>query len=145
MGHRNSFNMKKIFYLAGVVVVVGIAYGLYSFFKKPIDTRNSEADYSLSANDLVAAFDVEDEANKKFLDKIVEVQGKISEIATDTAGVTIMLESNDPIAGVTCSFYADESEKLKDLKEGDAVTIKGKCTGKLMDVVLNNCSLVRKL
>ena len=134
--------MKKIFSLVGLVVVVGVVFGLYMFYKKPADTRTAKAEFTLSANELVAAFDQEDEANKKFLDKILQVQGKILEITSDTTGITVMLDSDDPISGVTCSFYADESGKLKDLKEGDAVTIKGKCTGKLMDVVLNNCSLV---
>jgi hypothetical protein len=47
------------------------------------------------------------------------------------------------MAAVTCSFYSEEAGNIKKINPGDEVTVKGKCTGKLMDVVLNKCSLVK--
>jgi hypothetical protein len=45
------------------------------------------------------------------------------------------------MAAITCSFYNEEMAAVKKLTTGAEVVIKGKCTGKLMDVVLNNCSI----
>jgi hypothetical protein len=41
-------------------------------------------------------------------------------------------------------LYADELTRIQNLKNGESITIKGKCTGKLMDVVLNNCRIQTK-
>lgn len=135
--------MKRIIYIILLLVLAGVAYGLYLFYKKPADAREMSPDYEMTAADLVRAFtDHEDDANKKYVDKVMVVSGKVSQV--DMPTVTVFLDAGDPMAAVTCSFYADESSSLTSLKPGDAVSIKGKCTGKLADVVLNNCSLYKK-
>jgi tRNA_anti-like len=137
--------MKKIILPIAAVVVIAAAYGLYMFYKKPVDTRTADAEFILTANELVGAFDTdEDAANKKFLDQIIQVKGMVAEITIDSSGTTIVLDSDDPVSGVTCSFYTEETGSLSAVKVGDSINIKGKCTGKLIDVVLNNCSIVNE-
>jgi len=132
--------MKRIFIFLAVVVLAGGLYGIYLFNKKPADTREETADFEISATDLVKAFSSDEEtATKKYVDKILMVTGQIKEINITSS--TLFLESADPLANVTCSFYGDENAKLKKLQSGEIVHVKGKCTGKLMDVVMNNCSL----
>lgn len=132
--------MKRIVLFLLIVVAVGGAYGIYLFNKKPADTREEKADFEISSKELMKEFTANEEnATKKYVDKVVLISGKVSEI--DVSSSTLILDASDP-ASVTCSFYADEISHLKKIKKGDHVQIKGKCTGKLMDVVFNNCSLV---
>ncbi len=130
---------RLIFVILILAVVIGL-YGIYLFNKKPVDTRDEKADYQISAVDLVKEFSMDEEkATKKYSNKILLVAGTVSEVNLTSA--TVFVDAGDPIASVTCSFYADEQPHILRLKNGDAVQIKGKCTGKLTDVVLNNCSL----
>ena len=100
--------------------------------------------YQLSTMALLADFNKDETAaNLKYLDKVIAVKGKIKEIKIEpaTGQATVVLDSGDPMVAVTCSFYNEEVASVKKLTEGAEITIKGKCTGKLMDVVLNKCSI----
>jgi len=134
--------MKRLIILLLTLLVGAGLYGVYLFNKKPADTHDEKADFEISSIDLMKEFSLdEDKATKKYGDKILSISGKISEI--NQASVTVFLDASDPIASVTCSFYANELPHIQSLKKGDMVQIKGKCTGKLTDVVLNNCVLSR--
>lgn len=140
--------MKKwMKFLLGLLLlgVAGAGYGYYLYNKKPADIRKETARFELTAAVLVADYSKDETAaDKKYLDKVIAVKGAVSDIKTDTSGqATVFLDSGDPMAAVTCSFYADEAPSVKALQKGSTVIIKGKCTGKLMDVVLNKCSLVK--
>jgi hypothetical protein len=133
--------MKKILVLVCITVLIGGLYAIYLFNKKPLDTRTESPDYEVSASQLVAAFlDDEEKSTQKFADKILLISGKVTEI--DPASATIFLESDDPITSVACNIYTDDSIQFIKIKKGDWVRIKGKCTGKLTDVVINNGSIV---
>ena len=81
----------------------------------------------------------EKKANAKYLGKIVEVSGIISEKTKDRIGnYNITLQGPD-LAGIGCEFENKVQDKLANLKEGQEVKIKGICTGVLMDVVLVDC------
>ena len=127
------------------IILACFGYGFYMYKKKPADIRKEPALYQLSAASLVAEFNKDESAaNSKYLDKVIAVKGKIADIKTDSAGqATVFLDSGDLMAAVTCSFYQDETPAAKALRQGNEVTIKGKCTGKLMDVVLNKCSITK--
>lgn len=134
---------KKI--VLGILVIFAgaAAYGFYLWNKKPADIRQEAAQFELTATALVDEFNKdENAANKKYLDKVIAVKGNVTDVKTDSSGqATVFLESSDPLASVTCSFYNDEAPSAKALQKGSTVIIKGKCTGKLMDVVLNKCSV----
>ena len=135
---------KKIVAAIMLIAIGAAAYGFYLYNKKPADVRTLTADFVLPATTLVADFNTnEAEANRKYLDKVLAVKGKIAEIKIDpaTGQTTITLDTGDPLAAVTCSFYNEEATSVKKLTQGTEVVVKGKCTGKLMDVVLNKCSI----
>ena len=56
----------------------------------------------------------------------------------DTAA-TVILNDGSSISSVICQFEKENVWEVKDLKEGDNITIKGICTGYLMDVVMVRC------
>jgi RecG-like helicase len=139
-------NWKKILLALFVIGLVGAGYGYYMYNKKPADVRTITANFELTAAALVADYNKDEAAaNLKYLDKVIDVKGKITEIKLDSASgqSTVILDSGDPMAAVTCSFYNEEAASVKTLTQGAEVVIKGKCTGKLMDVVLNKCSIAK--
>ncbi len=136
--------MKKIIIAVLLLVLVGAVIGFYMYTKKIADINDLKEDFALTAEELSMAFnDDETAATQKFANKVILVSGKIIEIKSDAQNPSIQLEGSDPLTGVTCSLYADEISKFQHLKSGDEITIKGKCTGKLMDVVLNNCRIYK--
>jgi hypothetical protein len=140
--------MKKIRIFLLALAALGLAcagYGFYLYKKKPADIRKEAAAYEVSASGLLAEFNNDEPAaNKKYIDRVIAVKGKVTDIKTDSTGqTTVFLDSGDLMSAVTCSFYQDETPAVKTIHTGDEVTIKGKCTGKLMDVVLNKCSIIK--
>ncbi len=134
---------KTIWALLLLVVIAAAGFALYSYYKKPPDIRKAVAHYETTAPALLADFNKnESTANAKYLDQVVIVEGTISNIELNGESPAIFLETGDPMAAVTCSFYNTESAALKSLKTGTTIKIKGVCTGMLTDVVLNKCSIV---
>lgn len=140
--------MKKIkrnLMILLALVLACACYGFYMYKKKPADIRKEAAAFETTAVNLLAEFNADEPAaNKKYIDKVIAVKGKVSDVKTDSNGQsTVFLDSGDLMAAVTCSFYQEEAAAAKALHQGDQITIKGKCTGKLMDVVLNKCSITK--
>lgn len=140
--------MKKIKMYLLALAALGLAcagYGFYLYKKKPADIRKEAAVYEVSAAGLLAEFNSDEPAaNKKYIDRVIAVKGKVTDIKTDATGqATVFLDSGDLMSAITCSFYQEETPAAKALRPGEEVTIKGKCTGKLMDVVLNKCSIAK--
>jgi hypothetical protein len=134
---------KKLLYAFLVLFFAAAGFGFYLYNKKPADVRKLSADYTFTAASLVADFNKdENTATKKYQEKVIAVTGKVTDIKIDVTGqATVFLDSGDPLSGITCSFYDEEAKSLRGLQKGATVTIKGNCTGKLMDIVLNKCSI----
>lgn len=112
--------------------------GFYYFNKGVEGLENVESDYELSADALFNAFDTnESEALLNYEGKVISVTGKVARIkSTDsTTNITIYAE-NAMAGGINCSF----NKVISTIKKGDEVSIKGRCQGYLMDVILNNCT-----
>lgn len=137
--------MKKllvILALAAIVIAGIFAFKMYT--KKHDDLAGIKADFKISSSSFFQEFsNNEVEANEKYLNKIIEISGEISKISTDDdSGITqIYLKSDDPMFGVICDMNPEE--KIKLVKVGQTVIIKGVCSGYLMDVALNRCIQIK--
>ena len=130
----------------GVVLFIaigGILAGLYMFNMKHTDTAKAKPDFIITATVLQKEFeDNETAASAKYINKIVEVTGSVASVKiAENKSVNITLTTGSDMSSVICTLtsLADPSK----LKSGDAVTIRGECSGYLMDVLLNNCSLIK--
>jgi hypothetical protein len=82
----------------------------------------------------------EQSANVQFLNKAIEVNGKVSDVKKNQAGETVVyLQSDDPVFGVNCTFKQDPGTITK----GSTITFKGICTGYLSDVIINEGIMVK--
>ena len=133
--------MKKYLkYVLLLVVIGGVSFYFYS--NKPHKNINNAAvDLELSSTQLFTDFENnEQEANQKYLDKIVEVSGKVKEVSLDEEGNTsITLESGSEMFGVICQLDNLTKHARTNFKKGEEIKLKGICTGVLMDVVLVRC------
>ncbi|WP_300601513.1 hypothetical protein [Niabella sp.] len=136
---------KRVLQLLLIAVLLGGGYAYYQYNRKPADVKAEQPEITTDAAALVTAFsNDESAANRKYVEKIIAVTGKVTDVKIDTMGqATVFLDSSDPTTSVTCSFYDTEATAVKKLSTGQQVTIKGVCTGKLIDVVLNKCSIVQ--
>jgi len=129
--------MKRKPLIAVIVVVILLAAGLYAwseFNRETGDLGGESADVVISAGELIAAFEQNaDSASKHFIDKTVEVTGQVKGI--DTSGV-LSLGVSGSMSSVQCSMDEKNELAYESLQEGQALRIKGKCTGYQSDDLL---------
>ncbi len=132
--------MKKYIYVLLVLAMIGGLIGYKMFNKGHAETKNVTAEFVLSPSELLTAYESDEAAaDAKYLDKIIEVKGKIKSINEVENGGSISLDTGNDMASVTCEF--ESKDAVNGIKIGDEVTVKGFCSGKLMDIVLVRCSL----
>lgn len=131
--------MKRIILLVAIALLIAAVIGYYQY-NKPHREASGEAFVSIQATELFSLFTSnEEQANENYLDKIIEVTGVISSVTLNQHGDQVLvLESNDPMFGVSCTLTKSKSTFI----EGDNVRLKGFCRGYLSDVVLTDCVVV---
>lgn len=133
---------RTIFIVLILFILAGLGTGFYMFTKKVPGLEDIKADYTLTADEVFNSFDSnEDEASKKYIGKVIKVTGKVISKKEADNQYTITLEAENAIAGgINCSFR----ENPGIIEKETMITVKGRCQGFLMNVVLNNCILERE-
>ena len=133
--------MKKIGLIFTALLLVSATVGVYLYNKPHQDIQHAKADFHLPASALFEEFEADEAAaNIKYLDKVVEVSGKIISVSeTDQGLPSLTLDGGGEMFGVICQMDQHSKHQELDFEEGDEVSLRGICTGKLMDVVLVRC------
>jgi hypothetical protein len=126
------------------IALSAILAALYMFNLKHTDMAKASPDFVITASFLQKAFeDDETTASKKYINKILEVTGKIASVKPGGNNVvSISLVTGNDLSSVICTFPA-----VTDLSKfivGNEITLRGECSGFLMDVLLNNCAVIKK-
>lgn len=135
-------NVKVITGIILVCLMVGGGAAYYMYNKPHRDVENEKAAFTISASQLYDEYEADEAAaNEKYLDQVIEVNGKIDEVRTTAEGKTmlIVVAENAMVGGVSMTF--DSQVESGTFDTGGNVTAKCRCTGMLMDVVLTNCFL----
>lgn len=128
--------MKKIGLLLLVLAV--IAGGVFVYlWNKPPETVDGKKAIEISSTYLSRVFqDNEKTGNDLYLNKVIAVNGTISEVSKNQDGKTVLLLSgDDPLSGVQCTMRDDKGS----FEAGKTVTIKGFCNGYTVVVLLSDC------
>jgi len=125
------------------IVVAVVAYNVYN--KPHVDVADAKADVTVTAENLFSEFSNDEiKANTQYLDKIIQVQGLIQNLKVENELGVVTLKTEDDFGTVQCNLSRDATSNFRLLKENDLVTIKGICTGYLMDVVLVKSEIVNQ-
>jgi uncharacterized protein YxeA len=132
--------------LLGVVllfILAGIGNGLYLFTKQHKNLGKAKPDYVITAVDLQKAFeDNEATATTKYVTRILEIEGEVESVKQGEKNIlSVTLKSGSDMSSVICTFEAT-TDPAK-FTAGSHVTVRGECSGFLMDVLMNNCVLVK--
>jgi hypothetical protein len=137
----------RYFLLAAfILIVAGISIGLHLYTKKHKDLSKVKAEYIMNAPDLLAAFESDEAAaSAKFINKVIEVTGIVSDLEFNpvSSTLTITLTGDNGISGVICTINGITEEKYLSVEVNQKLTVRGECSGMLMDVLMNNCILVK--
>lgn len=129
--------IKKILFVLSILLVVGALITWYLYDKPFADTKQQQADYTMGATTLIKAFEKNDSAaNQQYAEKILVVQGRVTEI--EAADTTINIKMADTTSGsyVIFAFQQQHLAEAKKIKEGDQVSIKGSCSGGAFSEIL---------
>ncbi|MGY5352503.1 OB-fold protein [Wenyingzhuangia sp. IMCC45533] len=122
------------------VSVVILIVGLKMYHKPHKNIEETEATVIATSDIVLNDFETNETlANTKYLEQIVEVTGTILEKSEHKNKGIVTLSAQAAIGNVMCYLSETENQKFATLQEGSKVTIKGVCTGYLMDVVLVRC------
>lgn len=138
---RNKVIKTTVFILL-LIIIVSVAAGLYLFYKKHPDITKTKPDYKINATELEKEFETDEQAaSQKFGNKVLEVNGIISSInPSEGNNINITLETGNDMSSVICTLSSNP--EISALKPGNSATIRGVCSGFLMDVLLNNCAII---
>ncbi|HET9057384.1 MAG TPA: hypothetical protein VFN30_11130 [Chitinophagaceae bacterium] len=132
---------KKIGSVIILILAITIAYiGYKKYTAGPVDIKSAKA-FTVAASKLLQDYsNAETEANKRYLGKILVVTGEVKEVAKNQEGQSIViLKTDDPINSVNCTM----EEKPVQFQPGSTVSLKGLCTGYLMDVYVTRCYVIK--
>nr|WP_205783246.1 hypothetical protein [Allomuricauda hymeniacidonis] len=108
-------------------------------------TLTTETEIRVQAKDLLASFLTDEaSANKKYVERIIEVQGIVKEITFFNNRYTVLLQGDGEYVCIMCDMEDDQQSQVEKLSVGDPIILKGICKGFLMDAILLNCVLVNQ-
>ncbi|WP_462254390.1 OB-fold protein [Ferruginibacter sp.] len=122
--------VKRILIGGFILLLAGAIAVWFIFTEKFSDTKERKAAFTVNAMDFIDEFEKNDSlANIKYAEKIITVNGRVSE--TEAADTTINIKMIDTAtdAYIIFAFQQQHLNEAKSLKEGDSVSIKGSCSG----------------
>jgi hypothetical protein len=135
--------VKRIIRVLLVVGFLSVFIG-YKIYNKPhINVAEEATDIALTASMLLIDFSKDEtKANAQYLDKIIAVKGVVTHIAEEGEKRAITLQASDDFGSIICYLAEDDSMNRDAIKKGQAIVLKGICTGFLMDVILVKCVII---
>jgi hypothetical protein len=134
--------IKIALFFVTFIALSAILAAIYMYNLKHTDMAKAKPDFVITASALQKAFELDEiAASKKYINKILEVSGKISSIKpADKNVVSISLLTESDISSVICTFPAVSDPA--NFTNANEITLRGECSGFLMDVLMNNCAVI---
>lgn len=133
---------KKLLLIGVVIGIAGGSAAWWYVWHKPHAKVEDAKGIAITATDLVKEYEADEKAaDTKYLSSpskkvAIDVSGTVSETETNQdGGLMVILDAGDPMTGVQCAMR----EKNVTVTKGQQVTIRGFCSGKIMNVSLTDC------
>ncbi len=132
-----SKNTKKTILFAQLAAIIAtILVGVYQYNRKPQGVENEDATDVTAARLTADYLENEKAANEKYLNKVLLVKGIAQEVTENAdSQQVVLLDGNDPLSGVQCTMQKSQQK----VTQGDELSVKGKCTGYTIVVVMSGC------
>jgi hypothetical protein len=142
--------MKKLLKIGAGLAVLGLLAAVYIWFfvynKPHRDYEKADADFIVSAEKIYNQYSGGDSESKKYLDKVLQIEGIPSYIeSTDSTVIVVFAFSSGMFGdeGIRCAMLPNHFDKTRSLSLSENISIKGYCAGyNGTDVILEHCSLV---
>ncbi len=138
---------KKKYILVAIIVLItiGLFISLKMYNKPHVNIKTAKSEVIVTAQGLLESYQNDETlSNIHYANKLVEVTGEIHEITAENGNSIIALKDANGVASILCHMAPEENLKVLKLKKEGTITIKGICTGYLLDVILVRCILVSK-
>lgn len=141
-------NKKRLFIAVfALLVLVAGGYFIYNAWNKEHASVGNFVAINVDSGKLLREFQSnENEANKAYLSKVLELEGEVVEIGTDSATKIILSVPDEMMEGIVVSLDKRYAENAKNIKTGMRIKVKGFCSGYLQmsGVVLNDAVIVQE-
>ena len=109
-----------------------------------VDISSQASVHTVTAATLYNDYDSNEvAADLKYKDKVITVSGVVDDIAKDIMDdIYVTLKGDEYFGDVQCFFSDSHTNKAASLKKGDKLTVKGLCTGKMMNVLVRGCVVI---
>lgn len=105
-------------------------------------TKDVKADFVTTADGLLSEFLANDTAaNRKYLDKMVEVKGMGAEVQVLEDSTSTLKFADSTGSYLIFSFEKENMEEIKKIQPGVPVTVKGVCSGSIFSEILGTTSI----
>ena len=120
-----------------------LLYALNLYNKPHLNVDKTNADFVISIQNLLDDYkNDENFANSKYVDQIIQIKGEISDIIIENGNSVIIFKDSTRASSIMCHMSPEENLKVLKLKKDGEITIKGICTGYLLDVIMIRCVVV---
>lgn len=124
---------KQIFFAGGFLCLLVAGWSYYQYQKPRAGAAHFSPAYTVTAEQLFTEYSTaEAAAEQKYGGKVIAVTGTVADIQPSGQATNVLLAAGSASGGVNCSV----SHMEDGIAIGKRVTLKGRCTGFLMDVSL---------
>ena len=126
-----------------IIVLMTMTMMLKYIYSGDTNIRNENTEVAISSEVLMDDFHQdEDAANKKYKEKVIEVDGVVKEVTFLNNRNTVILYGANNNSYILCDMASGQEEAIKSLQPGQSVKVKGICKGFLKDAILLNCIVI---
>ena len=136
---------KVIFSVLGILfatVIGGGIIGWRQYHKGRISLSDISPDVTVTAAQLYKAFTKDEQAaNKKYLNKVILVNGTVTSVTKNSNENSVGLSAGkEAIGEISCQLSKGSTVP----QTGETISLKGRCTGYLLDVMLVDAVIVKQ-
>ena len=135
---------KIALFVVFFIALAGILAALYFYNLQPKDLQNVRPDFVMTSTELHKTFENDEvSASTRYLKKIIEVSGIVESVEQgENNSLNISLKTDSELSSVICTVQSVTGPS--EFNPGDQITLRGECSGFLMDVLLNNCTIIQE-
>ena len=137
--------MKKLLYILIPLFAVAAFIGYRMWNKPHTDMSAQQSSFTVNSADLLKEFETdENQCNLKYMDKVIQIKGKVLRTENTDSTTIVTLDANNPDAAILCELDPYSKHGKTVFTNGEEVVFKGICNGYLSDVVVSRCVQVNK-